>query len=376
MRENKALGIIFPSSDRPLMGALMDNRTIGAVPFGGRYRLIDFTLSNMVHSGIWDVGVITRTKYQSLMDHIGSGRDWDLARKNGGLSLLPPLLDDLGSAAYLGELQSLLQYKRYIESAKAKYVVLAHADIIGEIDLDAIVDTHIDTGADITVLYHVVSDPQKLGEGSVLFKFDENERVYDVNIGSTFEDDSPCCQYLRYMVIEKEKLLSLVSGMTARGHYTMVRDVIQGSCASLDIRGYRIDGYCRMITDLQSYYEASMELLDSENRKLIFPPANPVLTRVRDEVPVKYGSSSKATNSLIADGCIIDGEVENCILFRGVTVGKGARLKNCIIMQNSVVEEDAQLSYVICDRRCYIKSGRVISGFESYPVVIGKESVV
>lgn len=374
MIENQAMGIIMPGKNRPLLGALLDRRTVGAIPFGGRYRLIDFMLSNMVHSGIWNIGIITRNKYESLMEHLGSGRDWDLARKDGGLTLLPPMLNDPASAMARDSLYLLSDYRRFLTNQRARYIVIAYANLVGQIDFDTALEQHIDTGADITVLYNHIDDERELGDDAVVYGFDGEGRVNDVTIGAAW--NGPCDRSLGAIIIGKEKLLSCLATMIPRNQGSIARDLLQKGFGEMEIRGFRVEGYCRQIHDLQSYYSVSMELLDPAVRRQVFPLENPVLTRVRDEVSVKYGLSSKVKNSLVADGCIIDGEIENCILFRGVNVKKGARLSNCIIMQNSTVESNASLSYVITDRRCYIKEGRILSGFESYPVVIGSDSVV
>lgn len=373
MRENKAMGLILPGDDLPMMGALIDNRTIGAVPFGGRYRLIDFVLSSFVHSGIWDVGVITRNKYESLMEHLGSGRDWDLARKGGGLTLLPPLVAGNGACAGQGEIRLLADYRRYIINQPARYVVVAHADLVGSVDFDELIRHHADSGADLTVAYNESAneDAPSLSETRVALGIDGG-RVIDVSVGAAWS--GPCNRWLGILVASKEKLLSLINDMNAHSRYSIARDLLQDS--RLNIGAWRVEGYCRQVCSALSYYHVSMELLSPVLRKSLFGPANPVLTRVRDEIPVKYGLSASVKNSLVADGCIVGGKVENSILFRGVTVKKGAKISNCILMQNTVVEEGAALSYVIADRRCYIKQSRVLSGFESYPVVVGQESVV
>lgn len=183
MRENQAMGIIMPGKNRPLLGALLDRRTVGAIPFGGRYRLIDFMLSNMVHSGIWNIGVITRNKYESLMEHLGSGRDWDLARKDGGLTLLPPMLNDPASAMARDSLYLLSDYRRFLTNQRARYIVIAYANLVGQIDFDTALEQHIDTGADITVLYNHIDDERELGDEAIVYGFDGEGRVNDVTIG-------------------------------------------------------------------------------------------------------------------------------------------------------------------------------------------------
>lgn len=374
MRENRAMGIVLPGHENRMMGALIDGRTIGSIPFGGRYRLIDFALSNMVHAGIWDVGVLTRDRYQSLMDHLGSGRDWDLARKGGGLSLLPPMVASSGSEAYRGEIESLVAYRRYIADTPARYVIMGGADLVCNIDVNQVIEAHVQSDADITVVYDVISDERDLGETSVVFSFDSGQRVVDVTVGAPWS--GPCNRSLDLMVMEKERLLSLITELSSHNCYRISRDLLQARHKTLDIRGHLLEGYCVKIQNLESYYRANMQLLDPAIRASLFGGDHPILTRVHDEPPAKYGLSAKVRNSLLADGCIVEGEVENCVLFRGVKIGKGAVVRDSIIMQNTEIGARAQLSYVIADRRCFIKEERVLSGFSSYPVVIGRGSVV
>ena len=375
MRENKAMGIITYGGENRRMGALIDQRTVGSIPFGGRYRLIDFILSSMVHAGIWDVGVITRNKYESLMNHLGNGRDWDLARMTGGLTLLPPFVDNAGASSYRGQLESLSTYRRYIAERAARYVIMASADIVGSVELDELLERHIKTGADITVVYTNVNDSRDINEDSVVFSTDENDRITDVTIGASFAGS--CKRYLGVMAIAKDLLLKLIEELVSHNLFSINRDLLLGQYRRLDIRAFEQNSdSCVKILDLDGYYRTSMRLLDTEFRHSIFNPASPVLTRVRNEVPVKYGLRSYVSNSLLADGCIVEGRVENSVLFRGVKVGKNAVVKNSIIMQDTEIGDGAALSYVIVDRRCQILEGRMLSGFESYPIVISKESVV
>ena len=177
------------------------------------------------------------------------------------------------------------------------------------------------------------------------------------------------------MVIEKQLLLDLVDDLYAHSQFCITKDLIQGRCKQLDMRLFEISG-CVKIDSLQNYYRLSMSILKKEVRNNFFDPTRPVLTRVRDEVPVHYGENAVVKNSLIADGCIIEGSVENCVLFRKVKVAKGAHLKDCIIMEGCEIGENTSLRCVIADRRCKIGVKRMLAGQQSYPVVIEKESVI
>jgi glucose-1-phosphate adenylyltransferase len=374
MRENRVMGLLLHGRENRKMGVLIDNRTIGSVPFGGRYRLIDFMLSNMVHAGINDVGVITRDKYTSLVDHLGSGRDWDLARKSGGLFLLPPAVSESGSAAYRGELESLYSHRGIIENTPAHYVVLSTTDLVGNIDLIAAIREHIATKADVTALVQPVSSAEQLGDAPVAMTVDESGRVIDVTVDAPFS--GACLRYLGAFIMDKKKLLDVMNMLVSHSRYTITRDLLQGCHQTLNIRTFPITEFCVKIQTLKDYFETSMFLLDQTVRASLFPSTRPILTRVRDEVPVFYGLNANVKNSLVADGCVIEGTVENSILFRNVKVGPGALIKNCVLMQDTVISADARLDYVVADRRCFINEGRVLAGYLGYPVAIEKFSVV
>ncbi len=374
MRENKALGIILPGGDNEQMGVLIEKRTVGSIPFGGRYRMIDFILSGMVHAGIWDVGVITRNKYESLMDHLGNGSDWDLARKNGGLTLLPPFLHQSGSGAFRGEIESLATYQGYIRKCEAAYVVLANADIVTSFDLDAVIERHAQSGADLTIVANTVRSREDLGERALVLTADGDDHITDIAISPKWQ--GPCLRSLGVVVIEKNLLLRQIEDLYSHSRFSLIQDLIQGRCGDLDMRVYRLDGYCARVQNIVSYYKANMDLLNREVREELFRQYGPVLTRVRDEPPVKYGLEANISNSLVADGCIIEGTVEHSVIFRGVKIAKGAVVRNSIVMRGTEIGPNASLSYGIVDRNCLIQECRTLAGFETYPVVIGKNSVV
>ena len=372
MRDNKALGLILTEEHSHSLGALCDTRTTSSIPFGARYRLIDFMLTNMVYAGIWDVGVFTRNKYESLMNHLGNGSDWELSRKHGGLTLLPPFVSDSGTAAYRGEVEALITYKNYITDAYARYVVIADADIVGKVDIDDVISKHSESGANITVVCQKATTKSELGNNATVFSLC-GDKVVEVTIGARFKGE--CQKYMGIMVIEKATLLTYLEELSARNLYSIPRDLLQAGCKLMTINAVEISG-CVKIENLDDYYKTSMKLLDYEYRNSIFSAKEPVLTRVRDEVPVRYGADAVVKNSLVADGAVIEGTVENSIIFRKVKVNKGAVVKNCILMEGCQVDINTQLSYVIADRRCYIGGDRIITGLENYPVVLAKESIV
>lgn len=373
MSDKKMLGIIFSNMHDDNMGDITERRTVGSIPFGGRYRLIDFTLSSMVNSGITDVGVITKHNYQSLMDHLGAGRAWDLARKRGGLVMLPPYSRTVTAGIYRGSIEALAGRLDYLRSVDSKYVFMSDCDVITNLDLKAVLEQHIRTGADITALY-ARQEIAPATRDLATFKVRENGRVSDVAInppeGGVFNI------YLNMMVVERELLIKLVTNAYSHGKYSFTQDVLQEQLDSYNIYGYNVDGFCVRIGGMESYFRANMELLSPRARAELFPAKRPIYTKVRDEVPAKYGLRAKVSNSLVADGCIIEGEVENSIIFRGVRVGRGAVVKDCILMQDTVVGENANLRYVITDKNVVVRSTRVLCGYITIPVYLHKGSSV
>lgn len=369
----KVLGLIFSNMHDNAITELTMARTMGSVLFGGRYRLIDFPLSNMVNSGIDEVGVITKSNYQSLLDHLGSGSEWDLARKIGGLHLLPPF-SHMQSGMYRGRLEALYGVWDYIKTTAADYVVLSDCDVVTNIDLAKVVDAHIESGADITAVYAkdiVTTDQAKL---ATIFSIGNDNRVNDVLINPHISGE--CNISLNMFVLSKEFLKNIVLEASSKSLYSFEHAILQDKVRDYKIIAYNHDGYFSKITSMESFYKANMSLLDSDNRSKLFPENRPIYTKVRDNPPVKYGIGACVKNSLIADGCIIEGTVENCILFRGVKIGKGAVVKNSILMQDTSVGSKCDISYVITDKNVNIGDMRLLTGSQNYPLYLGKGAVI
>ena len=367
------LGLVFANMHDMTVGDLTKNRTMGSILFGGRYRLIDFPLSNMVNSGITNVGVITKSNYQSLLDHLGSGREWDLSRKKGGLYILPPF-GNVASRLYRGRIEALYGAMSFIKHALADYVVLSDCDIVTNMDFKPIVAKHVESGADITVVAHTgVYDSEVIKESTVL-STDENGRVRSVliqpDIGGT------CTASLNIFVMSKQFLTDMVTDAISRGDVSFETDILQAKCGELNIMAYEYDNYFSKISSIASYLKANQELLDPENASKLFLPKRAIYTKVRDNAPVKYDLDSSVTNSLIADGCIIEGEVENSVLFRGVRVAKGAKVKNSILMQGTVVGAKSEVNYLITDKNVIIGDNHILNGAPSYPMFVGKGASV
>lgn len=367
------LGLVFANMHDTTLGDMTKNRTMGSVMFGGRYRLIDFPLSNMVNSGISEVGVITKSNYQSLLDHLGSAREWDLARKKGGLYILPPF-GNVESTLYRGRIEALYGAMSFIKHSRAKYVILSDCDVVTNIDYKPIVAAHIESGADITAVAHTGVYSSDDIKTSTVFNVDADKNVTSVLINPDIS--GTCTTSLNVFVMSMDFLIETVNDAMARGNVSFERNILQEKCRELRIKIYEYDNYFSKLNSPESYFKSNMALLEPENARKLFVPKRSIYTKVSDNAPVKYDLDSKVSNSLIADGCIIEGEVENSVLFRGVKVGKGAKVKNCILMQGTVVGDNAELNYLITDKNVSICENHILTSSPQYPMYVGKGASV
>lgn len=373
-----ALGIIFPNNYDEFIPELVSVRMMASIPFASRYRLIDFTLSGMVNCGINNISIVVNKNYQSLMNHLGSGREWDLVRKNGGLHLIPPFAEK-DAKAYSGRVDALYNLRGFLKGQKEKYVILSASNVVANFDYSAMIENHAASGADITVAYR----PQEIPEGYkneqddskgfyYTFRID-NGRITKIFVNS--KDDGIQDVSLSIFVIERELLIKLVEEAAKLGQRYFERDVLLPQLDKLNIQAYKYDGYIAYITSMKSYFDENMKLLDERNLDALFEPA-PVYTKVRDDNPTAYLEGSRASNVMVADGCMIEGEIENSILFRGVKVGKGAKVKNCILMQDTVIEPGVDVEYAITDKQVTITAGKQLKGTDTFPVYIAKFQTV
>ena len=367
------LGLIFASIHDKNIKELTDQRTMGSIPYGGRYRLIDFPLSNMVNSNVPEVGVITKANYGSLLDHLGSGREWDLSRKKGGLHLLPPFIHS-ADKPYEGRLDALNKVWSYVEHSPAKYVILANCDVVTSIDYNPVLKQHMDTGADITLIYSQGYYDFKNNRGATIVDFDEDNNLKDVLLDPGISGS--CKIWLESFIVSKEFLWNIVKDADSRNEQSFTRHILQANRHQYKIMGYEHKEFFTRIDNISNYYKANMMLLQSETRKGLFRENMPIFTKIGDNGPVKYGVKASVKDSLIADGCIIEGTVENSVLFRGVKVGKGAVVKNCVLLQGTTIGDDCKVTALITDKNVTISDARAITGSESYPLYIDKNGTL
>lgn len=373
-------GLIFSNIHDQGIPEMTRMRTMASIPFGCRYRLIDFALSNMVNSDINTVGVITHYNYQSLLDHIGTGKDWDLARRSGGIKILPPYITAYENAAagklYSNRLEAMMGAENFIHRCNADYIVLSDCDVIMNIDLGAVVEDHIRSGAAITVVTKRLNVAEyQLDKTVAVVKIGEDDRI--TGVSHQLPEEGECDISTNVMVIKRTELQSIISDSLRKGYKSFTKDIIANNLNEKLFRAYRYDGWYSYIGTLESYFKSSMQLLAKEARQGLFGVADrQIYTKIRNSAPTKYCGNAKAVNSLIADGCVIEGTVENSIIFRGVKIGKGCVVKNSILLQDTKVGDNVQLNCVITDKNVMIKDGRMLSGHETMPFFIGKGMMV
>lgn len=373
-----AMGIIFPNSYDGLVPELVNVRLMASIPFASRYRMIDFVLSGMSNCGIDNVCVLVKNNYHSLMDHLGSGREWDLVRKNGGLHIFPPFAEK-DAKPYVGRVGAMASIIGFLRAQKEKYVVLSDSNIAVNYDFNAMIKAHVESGADVTAAYSEEELPEYVLRTTVntkglYYTFDvEDGRITKIYINPREHGIQKFS--MNIYVVERERLIAMVDEAFVHGHEYFERDILVPQLNRLNVQGYKYDGYVARISGVKSYFDENMRLLDDYNLDALFNGA-PIYTKIRDDNPTRYIDGARAENIMAADGCLIEGDVENSVLFRGVHIAKGAKVRNCILMQDTVVEAGADIAYMITDKDVKVGAGREMKGTESFPVYIPKGHAV
>ncbi|KXG75268.1 glucose-1-phosphate adenylyltransferase subunit GlgD [Thermotalea metallivorans] len=365
------MGIINNTKNGNLLKEITENRYIASVPFGGRYRMIDFVLSNMVNSGIKNVGILVLGKYRSLMDHLRSGKEWGLATKRDGLFILPPPYYD---GIRKGDLENFHYNFEYLRKSKQKYVVISRSNLVCNINYTHPLKFHKESDADITVLYTDEDLSKEDFSSSTILHLVSDGRITDMEVGPHKPKTNKVS--MDTYIMEKNFLMDIIDETLAKGGYDFLMDCVVKNLSRLKVYGYCHQGYVGRIHSVQSYYRHNMALLNPNIWEEIFIKSGPIYTKVKDQAPVKYMENAEVKNSLIANGCVIEGTVENCILFRGVRIHKGARIKDSILMQNCEVQEGAALESVILDKEVLVSKGQRLSGSKEYPMIVQKKTMI
>ncbi|HHX13519.1 MAG TPA: glucose-1-phosphate adenylyltransferase subunit GlgD [Clostridiales bacterium] len=373
----KVLGIIFSYSTRENLRELTKRRTLASLPVGAKYRIIDFPLSNMANHGIHEISVICRNNYHSLIDHLSAGKEWDLERKRGGLRVLTPYDRMAGNepVLYRGMIEGLANNMDSLHRSRADYVILSGTSVIYNVDFKELLRNHIASGADITAVYaDNYNGSHFVPNGSPIYHLDDDDRLADLTINPE-ESEQPNTRWgIDLIVMRKYLMESLVADAIAFGRYDFDLDILKRLAGSLYIKGVRYEGHLLEISNVPGYMKANMKLLDSEFRARVF--RDPVYTKHKDSVPTRYFEGCHIRNSMISEGCRINGVVENSLISREVKIGRGAVIRNSIIMQNTEIMNDVLLDNVIIDKDVIVREHRSLAGHSTYPVVVEKGSIV
>ena len=366
------MGIIFANEDS--IGTLTDKRTMASLPFGARYRQVDFALSNLTCAGVRHIGIISRHSYQSLMHHIGSGEEWGLELGEGGLEFLTPFAQSTQDV-YRGKLDSLNTAMDFLTFGDDEYAVLIDSAIVSNFDLNAVIAAHVASGKDVTVVTKTgICNGEK--DIDLALKLGENGEIVDIVCNSKASAD-----YLASMdvfVASKPWLINMVEQTVAHGKSHLDRDLIMGGWqdGTVSVNTYAFEGIALYNESQEEYYANTLSLLDKDVRADIFGGAHPVWTKVRDRVPCYYGEDVEMENVLIADGCVIEGEVEDSVLFRQVTVEEDAEVENCIIFNDCVIGKGAVVMYAILDKDVVVTAGAKLCGTKNNPIIVKKGQIV
>lgn len=366
------MGIILTEADDVSLRELTEVRSAAALPVAGRYRLIDFVLSGMVNSGIINVGVAAKHKYSSLMDHLGAGSPWDLQREHYGLFMLPPFASHEKHSGMAGEIDVLMGIMPYLRRSRQKYVVLSEGTTVCNITFDEALRWHKEKEADITVIYR--EEEKENMTGRLVLETEAGGRITDL----AYKPTCPMSKKagMDMYIMEKELLIRICEGAYARGQHSFVMDALVRNVQNLRMYSWEFKGYVGRVNSVASYFACNMDILREEVQTALFRQEDPIFTKVKNRVPTRYGDSAEISDCLIADGCVLEGSAENCIFFRGVKLGKRAKLKNCIVMEKTHIDTGCEAENVIFDKECLMREGKRLTGQPNYPIIIRKGAVI
>lgn len=369
------MGLIYTGDNGERLGELTSVRAVAALPVLARYRVIDFVLSSLVSSGARNVGIILQKNYSSLIDHLGSGKEWDLHGKRQGLVFLPPYQTPDNIGVYSGLMDAIRSNMVFLRRSREQYVVVTDSGMLYTANYDDMLAQHVRTGADITLMYTTNPSMKRSGAGHYI-KVDENGKVLELEnnpVTPSFDNT-----YMEAFLLRRELLIELADRAVSRAQYHFTRELLQQAIheGNLSVYGWKNESPAWRLDSVQAYFECNADLLKPEIRRQILRADRPVWTKMRDEMPTRYAPGAKIKDSLLADGCVIEGTVENSVIFRGVHVQKDAVVKNAVIMQDGYVMSGAHVEGCILDKQVTVRDHVTLCAPITYPVVIGKGMTV
>ena len=368
------VGLIYTGEREDELLELTRYRAAAALPMLGRYRMIDFILSSMIHSSIKNIGIIMQKNYHSLMDHLGSGREWDLHGKRSGLTILPPYMKRDNVGVYEGLLDALNTNMAFNRRSEERYIIVSDSNVLYQVDFRDVVTHHLDHKADLTLLCTRDRNARRNGRGRYLEV--ENQTVTGIEFDPTIPHYEHT--YIGAFLVRRELLVDMVDRAVASGKHHFSRDMLAQMVAERIYRigAFECPGRVWVIDSVQNFYQANMDFLNDDIRGQMFRDDKPVWTKLRDEMPARYRGNSHVSNTLVADGCLIEGTVENSILFRGVVVKPGAVVKNSIVMQDAVISRNAEVENCILDKQTTLRDNVRLIAPRAHPIVIAKNLTI
>ena len=369
---SQAAGIIFSSLNNNTLSRLTSDRTVAAIPFACRYRLIDFALSNMVNANMSNIYVVANYKYRSLLEHIGSGKDWDLARRESGITFVSPFQSaNAEGKMFATHMEALKSMKEYIDEIKEEYVVLMDSDTALTIDLGDVIRSHEQTGANVTIVTSDVA-PDYTAKAPRMMISSVAGKVTQIGMSAAYDERHPELA-LGIFVMKTLYLRNLIDEAEAYNLNSLSMFLLK-NCKTSNYMTYKYHGFAACVSSFLDYYKYSMELASNEKAResLLWKKEAPIYTRVHNSAPTKHSGSAKVENSMIADECEIEGTVINSVIFRDVKIEKGAVVKNCVLFHGTHVCKNANLNCIVADKDVLITDGVTLSGNENMPFYIQK----
>lgn len=369
-----AAGIIFSSLNTNTLSRLTSDRTVAAIPFACRYRLVDFCLSNMVNANISNINIVANYNYRSLLEHIGSGKDWDLARRAGGINMISPFQTSYASSSpkmFSTHMEALKSMKEYITELKEDYVVLMDSDHVLNIDLTQVIKAHEQTGAEITFVTQRVSKDYTSKTPRMMVSSVAG-KITDIALSSSYNEKNPELA-LNIFVMKTVHLRTLIEEADAYSIDSLTK-MLLSNYKHANYRVFCHDGYVASVSSFLDYYKHSMSLAKNADARnsLLWKKEFPIFTRVHNSAPTVHTESAVVENSVIADECVIEGTVINSVIFRGVHIGKGAVVRDSVLFHGTYVEDNAELNCIVTDKDVHITKGVHLSGNENMPFYVQK----
>ncbi len=369
----RIMGIINLSESTENIKELTLNRSIGALPFAGRYRLIDFALSNMVNSRIDNVAIVTQGKTRSLMDHLGSGKPWDLNRNRDGLFVFHPDVSSQDIVQRKGDIEIFKDNLDYLYRSTQEYVAMSRSYMIASVDYEKVLKYHEECDADMTIIYaNVLNSSDFMNCDTVMVN--NNHEI--LSIGKNLSKDEAIDISMEMYLMKRELLITIIEDAIQSGDGDHLKQCIFNRLPQMKVYGYRHYGYVACINSLTNYYKNGLDMLHNDIYSELFRGERLVYTKVKNEPPAKYTPTAVVKNSLIGNGSIIKGTVINSVIARGVVVEEGAVVKNSIVLQHATISETSNLEFMIIDKNVRISGKKRLSGDINHPYVVKKNAVL